>query len=578
MEGIYMSTLIKIFLIISNFLLFCFKTVFFVLAGAYLVFYPFGGISAITAHNIYRLGALLLPTLANLVMLFFLFDALKSFFLINIIFLFINGITAIHYATELFWKIRLYMRLGSGSYLRSIDQGINTMQNYTLVFFTVIFTLNTLVMLGVIPIHKKDKEQPAAEGAGTTLTMMEKLKGKKRSIGVLVILLAGVLLWGARAYFFAPSLSSASFEWVAKPQYKSGTDFSSGVAWVKIKGNEWRQIDTQGNILIDYYEAYDVSRYDKETGLAAFTSTSYSNGFKSGFINLSGEVVISPDYSYALDFQHGMAPVAKKTDGKYRYGIIDRHGKVILPLVYERIRPLSPHVFAVKKTEEKEGDPYNGEKWMYINEKGQPISDRIFEFKHLDGNPRPSNTTFHTTLPPNLYLAGVDGKVGLINDKGEWVLPASYDIIYQATQEPIGVLKDGKVGFIDLKFGEYLDLDNSYYQFSEGLAVVVPAGSVTPKGEIPKSGVINEKGELLFTLPGKAKKVYGDGVVVVRTKDRVEGLVDRKGNWYPLPPSLAIWTNIVSDGMLRVVKEENDGKYMNLGMFGYIKVKINPKE
>ena len=164
-----MSTLIKIFLIISNFLLFCFKTVFFVLAGAYLVFYPFGGISAITAHDIYRLGALLLPTLANLVMLFFLFDALKSFFLINIIFLFINGITAIHYATELFWKIRFYMRLGSASYLGSIDQGINTMQNYTLVFFTVIFTLNTLVMQGVIPIHKKDKEQPPAEGTDTTL-------------------------------------------------------------------------------------------------------------------------------------------------------------------------------------------------------------------------------------------------------------------------------------------------------------------------------------------------------------------------------------------------------------------------
>ena len=397
-----MSTLIKIFLIVSNFLLLCFKTVLFLLAGAYMVFYSLGGIGAITAPNVYRLGALLLSPLANLVMLFFLFDALKSFFLINVIFLFINGITAIHYATELFWKIRLYMRLGSGSYLRSIDQGINTMQNYTLVFFTVIFTLNTLVMLGVIPIHKKDKEQPPAEGAGTALAMMEKLKGKKRSMGVLVILLAGVLLWGARAYFFAPSLSSASFEWLAEPQYKLATDFSSGVAWVKVKEDVWRQIDTQGKVLIDNYQADDVSQYDEENGLASFSSTNYNNGFNEGFINLSGDVVISPEYTFANDFKHGMAPVAKKADGKYRYGMIDRHGKVILPLVYEWIRPLSPHVFAVDKTGREEDNPSGDKKWMYINEKGQPISNQIFEFKNLDGNPRTSNTTFHTILPQNL--------------------------------------------------------------------------------------------------------------------------------------------------------------------------------
>ena len=165
---VYMSKLIKIFLIISNFLLFCIKAVLFVLAGAYLVFYSLGGIGAITAPDVYRLGALLLPPLVNLVMLLFLFNGLKSSF-IKVIFLFINGITAIHYAAELFGKIRLYMHLSSGSYLGNIDPGIKTMQIYILVFFTVLFTLNTLVMLGVIPIHKKDKEQPPAEGTDTKI-------------------------------------------------------------------------------------------------------------------------------------------------------------------------------------------------------------------------------------------------------------------------------------------------------------------------------------------------------------------------------------------------------------------------
>ena len=167
-----MSTLIKIFLIISNFLLLCFKTVLFLLAGAYMVFYSLGGIGAITAPDVYRLGALLLPPLVNLVMLLFLFNGLKSS-LIKVIFLFINGITAMHYAGELFGKIRLYTRLGSGSHLGSANLGINTMWICIFLFLTVLFTLNTLVMLEVIPIHKKDKEQPPletpAEGTGAAL-------------------------------------------------------------------------------------------------------------------------------------------------------------------------------------------------------------------------------------------------------------------------------------------------------------------------------------------------------------------------------------------------------------------------
>ena len=413
---------------------------------------------------------------------------------------------------------------------------------------------------------------------------MDNLKGKKLLyIGVPVILLAGLLLWGAKAYFFAPSLSSASFEWLAEPQYESANDFSSGVAWVKVKKDVWRQIDTRGNVLIDNYQAHDVSRHDKETGLAPFKD------FNEGFINLSGDVVISPEYSYVLDFQHGMASVVKimgtSEKVEYRYGIIDRQGKMILPAVYEHITPLSPHLFAVDKTGRKVGDPYSAEKWMYVNEKGEPISEQIFEFKDLDGHPQTPGTTFHTTLPPNLCLAGVDGKVGLINDKGERVLPASYDIIYKATQEPIGVLKDGKVGFVDRKgntvidfqFRKYSSFSGSNYQFSEGLAVVVLPSPTPLKGEKTQDGVINEKGELLFTLPGRAEAPYQEGFVVVHTREDVDGLVDRKGNWYPLPPYLDSISNVLSDGILRVEMLEDTGKYKK-GMYGYIKVKIDPKQ
>ena len=65
---------------------------------------------------------------------------------------------------------------------------------------------------------------------------------------------------------------------------------------------------------------------------------------------------------------------------------------------------------------------------------------------------------------------------------------------------------------------------------------------------------------------------------MVGTRENVHGLVDRTGNWYPLPTHLMIWTNRVSDGILFVVEDKSDGKNIKLGKFGYIKVKVDPKQ
>lgn len=55
----------------------------------------------------------------------------------------------------------------------------------------------------------------------------------------------------------------------------------------------------------------------------------------SGFIDKSGQVIISISYDIAYNFDNGFAMVKK--DGKY--GFINHLGQVVIPIIYDYIYP-----------------------------------------------------------------------------------------------------------------------------------------------------------------------------------------------------------------------------------------------
>ena len=67
--------------------------------------------------------------------------------------------------------------------------------------------------------------------------------------------------------------------------------------------------------------------------------TGISNG-KYGWIDVEGKEVIQCQYDAAQDFDSKMrlAPVAKKINGIYKWGIIDINGEIVLPLIYDYVR------------------------------------------------------------------------------------------------------------------------------------------------------------------------------------------------------------------------------------------------
>jgi len=105
-----------------------------------------------------------------------------------------------------------------------------------------------------------------------------------------------------------------------QPQFDWATEFSDGVAKTSLDG-KISIIDTNGKILFEpRFES--ISRFHE--GMARFTDK-VGNERKTGFINLCGEVIVSPQFTLADDFWGGLAEVYHPD---WR-GYIDQKGKVV---------------------------------------------------------------------------------------------------------------------------------------------------------------------------------------------------------------------------------------------------------
>ena len=184
---------------------------------------------------------------------------------------------------------------------------------------------------------------------------------KKRSYLIILLLFCLVVAVGV---FHRSKIEVSEFKWLIEPRFEKASYFYKGVAWVQGEfGEPWKLIDKQGNVIVDNFqgEVPSFSFIDSKTELVAFR---HKDGLW-GYINLSGDVVISADYQLADTFQDGVAGVQK--DGFY--GVIDSYGEIVLPFKYERLWVGDSNMFAVKKDD----------KWEFVNSVGERVIDISFE-------------------------------------------------------------------------------------------------------------------------------------------------------------------------------------------------------
>jgi len=137
-----------------------------------------------------------------------------------------------------------------------------------------------------------------------------------------------------------------------------------------------------------------------------------------GYKNKSGEIVLAATYQMANDFVNGMAEVVDDQGWAY----INGNGEVIArPFIYDN----GPDYFREGLARYVEED-----KIGFLNEKGIKVISSDFDFaKPFDNGLslvclecRPKSITHES----GEHWTTVGGKWGIINTKGEWVLPCKY--------------------------------------------------------------------------------------------------------------------------------------------------------
>jgi len=159
-------------------------------------------------------------------------------------------------------------------------------------------------------------------------------------------------------------------------------------------------------------------------------------GKKIGYINLSGKVVIPPQFDGGELFYDGLAVVEQNN----KYGYIDKTGRLIIPAIFDAAVHFEKGFARIGIKDTTKNSP---EDWPYFNSRPDLIWGLI-------------NITGEYILKPkykfndNGILTFIENHLmGLINIDGKIIIPATYDNISFIGNGLYSVLKNDRLGLID---------------------------------------------------------------------------------------------------------------------------------
>jgi hypothetical protein len=230
------------------------------------------------------------------------------------------------------------------------------------------------------------------------------------------------------------SLINRQGELVGKLQFKEIQPFSEGFAAVKLK-EHYGYVDLAGKLVIpDIYT--QASAFSE--GLAAVQKDGAC-----GYINPRGEQVIPLEYSKCLDFNAGRAVVYK---GIRKAGLLDREGKLLIEPGLDRLLNFQEGRGLVRDEKYR---------FYYITEQAHSYHayyQEATEFKH------------------GVAVVQVNGKWGIINQKGIEIIPPKYDKIESFQDGYAKVRIQGFRGLASLNGELIVQPDYEYISYAgEGL-------------------------------------------------------------------------------------------------------------
>lgn len=188
-------------------------------------------------------------------------------------------------------------------------------------------------------------------------------------------------------------LIDRSSKLITRQAFRDILPFSEGLAAVRQR-DDWGFIDTTGQWVI-------AEQFSKASSFSEGMAAVQRDG-QCGYINRAGQLVVPCTYSKCLDFNGGRAVVYQ---GMRRAGLVDKTGELLI----------EPSVNRLINFQEGRGLVRDEQyRFYYITEQASPYDgyyQRASEFKH------------------GVAVVQVNGKWGIINQRGIEIIPPKYDRI-----------------------------------------------------------------------------------------------------------------------------------------------------
>jgi len=223
-----------------------------------------------------------------------------------------------------------------------------------------------------------------------------------------------------------------------------------------------------------------------------------------------------------------------------KYGFIDKQGNVLIPIQYDIVSDFENGIARVGiATGEKRSNIYDERNWLVII----PYFDGKFGVINKKGDylipPTISAPDEHFNSDNRNFKEGLapfqeKGKYGFINLLGKVIVPAIYDYVY-GFSEGLAMIRSGnKNGYINTKGTVVIEPNFAgAFNFHEGLGAVQKKISlIDSKSGKKKSGLkwgyINSKGEIIIEPKFSAVSEFHDGLALVLDNDKY-AYIDRTG-------------------------------------------------
>lgn len=350
---------------------------------------------------------------------------------------------------------------------------------------------------------------------------------------------------------------TAMWRWIAVPQYTKAYPFKDGFAAVSNGipaehangGYKEGLINTKGELVVPM----DYDWFGKSHGQLVVSNTvNWEEGDTDGYgiaIEADGTQTITKDWS--VDKEGKLTLIKPKNDdsnwrfemfvgkdamwfrednGGGNIGVKNKvTGEIIIPAEYDQLTPFSEGLAIATKYNKGTG---------IIDSKNNIVIPLEYHIWHSFINDQLSSPDEHDDvldMTGNNETRGIskDGKWGLINKKGEWVVPLTYES--EISNSDMGesedgvaryygglapVKKDGKWGVIDVKGNLVVPIIYDEAHTYNGYASLLKDG---------KWGSVDQNNNIVVPFEYDQIKGYKDGIIIV-SKNNYWGATDDKGN------------------------------------------------